>query len=138
MEYSAGDWETDVDAGVANGFTVGGGNVNSEFRCGWIGRFGILRAVGGFILRRFSWASGLILLRFLKNRGPRRAWLSGAYCRVEQEKCQDCSSAARWEKYFRAEIELHIASLLLHSRDCLNCSVRRARYFLFQAFDRAI
>ena len=50
MEYSAGDWEANVNAGIANRFIVGGGDVNSEFRGRWIGRFGILLAVGGFIL----------------------------------------------------------------------------------------
>ena len=50
MEYSAGDWEANVNAGIANRLIVGGGDVNSESRCGWIGRFGILLAVGGFIL----------------------------------------------------------------------------------------
>ena len=122
MEYSAGDWEADVNAGVANGFTVGG-DANSEFRCGWIGRFGILLGVGGFILRWFFLGSGLILLRFLKNCGPRRAWLSAAYRSVEQEQGQNCSIAARWEKFPRAYIESHIASLLLYSSDWLNCSV---------------
>jgi hypothetical protein len=132
MEYSACDWEANINAGVANGFTVGGGDVNSEFRCGWIGRFGILRAVGGFILRRFFLGSGLILLRFLKNCGPRRARLSVAPRRAEQEQCPNCSRAAGRGRYSPAQIELHIASLLLHSSDCLNCSVRRARSSCFK------
>ena len=93
MEYSAGDWETDVDAGITNRFIVSG-DANSESGCRWIGRFGILLAVGGFILGRFLLGSGLILLRFLKDRAHRGAWLTAGESCVQQEQCQDDSEPA--------------------------------------------
>ena len=95
MEYSASHWEADVNAGIANGFAVGGGDVNSESGCRWIGRFGILLAVGRSILRRFFLGSGLILLRFLKDCRHGRAWLTAAHCRVVQEQCQHSETERR-------------------------------------------